>query len=133
MGNATNRTYGAAFIAMPGGIGTMGELMEVWTMNQLSEIDNAVGLLNIASFYQPCLAFIDHMLACKFSPPEHRHSICVDEDPVALIQQLRNCVGRCPEVALITGLVVPRTSASGRYCCKSRKSNDPKNLAKVDF
>ena len=53
-------------------------MMEVWTMNQLSEIDNAVGLLNIASFYQPFLAFIDHMLACKFSPPEHRHSICVD-------------------------------------------------------
>lgn len=78
---------------MPGGIGTMGEMMEIWTMNQLSEIDNAVGLLNIASFYQPFLAFIDHMLACKFSPPEHRHSICVDEDPVALIQQLRNCVG----------------------------------------
>jgi predicted Rossmann-fold nucleotide-binding protein len=55
----------------------MGEMMEVWTMNQLSEIDNAVGLLNIASFYQPFLAFIDHMLAYKFSPPEHRHSICV--------------------------------------------------------
>jgi predicted Rossmann-fold nucleotide-binding protein len=110
---------------MPGGIGTMGEMMEVWTMNQLSEIDNAVGLLNIASFYQPFLAFIDHMLACKFSPPEHRHSICVDEDPVALIQQLRNCVGRCPEVALITGLVVPRTSASGRYCCKKSKIERP--------
>jgi predicted Rossmann-fold nucleotide-binding protein len=77
---------------MPGGIGTTEEMMEVWTMNQLSEIDNAVGLLNIASFYQPFLAFINHMLTCKCSPPEHRHSICVDEDPVALIQQ-RDCVG----------------------------------------
>jgi predicted Rossmann-fold nucleotide-binding protein len=78
---------------MPGGIGPMEEMMEVWTMSQLSEIDNAVGLLNIASFYEPFLAFVDHMLVCKFSPPEQQHSICVDEDPVALIQQLRNCVG----------------------------------------
>ena len=48
-----------AFIAMPGGIGTMEEMMEVWTMNQLSEIDKPVGLLNISEFYQPFLAFID--------------------------------------------------------------------------
>jgi uncharacterized protein (TIGR00730 family) len=81
-----------AFIAMPGGIGTMEEMMEVWTMNQLAEIDKPVGLLNIADFYRPFLAFIDHMVACKFLPPEHRHSICVDPDPGALIEQLRHFV-----------------------------------------
>lgn len=81
-----------AFIAMPGGIGTMEEMMEVWTMNQLSEIDKPVGLLNVAGFYQPFLAFIDHMVECKFLPPEHRHSICVDPDPTALIEQLRHFV-----------------------------------------
>jgi uncharacterized protein (TIGR00730 family) len=81
-----------AFIAMPGGIGTMEEMMEVWTMNQLSEIDKPVGLLNISEFYQPFLAFIDHMVTCKFLPPEHRHSICVDADPVSLIEQLRHFV-----------------------------------------
>ena len=81
-----------AFIAMPGGIGTMEEMMEVWTMNQLSEIDKPVGLLDIAEFYQPFLAFIDHMVTCKFLPPEHRHSICVDGDPASLIEQLRHFV-----------------------------------------
>ena len=81
-----------AFIAMPGGIGTMEEMMEVWTMNQLSEIDKPVGLLNIADFYRPFLAFIDHMVTCKFLPPEHRHSICVDPEPVSLIGQLRHYV-----------------------------------------
>ena len=81
-----------AFIAMPGGIGTMEEMMEVWTMNQLSEIDKPVGLLNIADFYRPFLAFIDHMVVCKFLPAEHRHSICVDPDPASLIGQLRNFV-----------------------------------------
>lgn len=81
-----------AFIAMPGGIGTMEELMEVWTMNQLSEIDKPVGLLNTADFYQPFLAFIDHMVTCEFLPPAHRHSICVDADSAALIGQLRDFV-----------------------------------------
>src|ERR1700760_3101534 len=81
-----------AFIAMPGGIGTMEEMMEAWTMNQLAEIDKPVGLLNIADFYRPFLAFIDHMVTSKFLPPEHRHSICVDPDPVTLIDQLRHFV-----------------------------------------
>jgi uncharacterized protein (TIGR00730 family) len=81
-----------AFIAMPGGIGTMEEMMEVWTMNQLSEIDKPVGLLNIVDFFQPFLAFIDHMVTCKFLPPEHRHSICVDSNPASLIAQLRRFV-----------------------------------------
>jgi uncharacterized protein (TIGR00730 family) len=81
-----------AFIAMPGGIGTMEEMMEVWTMNQLSEIDKPVGLLNVADFYRPFLAFIDHMVTCKFLPPEHRHSICVDPEPVTLIEKLRQFV-----------------------------------------
>lgn len=81
-----------AFIAVPGGIGTMEEMMEVWTMNQLAEIDKPVGLLNISDFYRPFLGFIDHMVACKFLPAEHRHSICVDPDPAVLIDQLRHFV-----------------------------------------
>jgi len=81
-----------AFIAMPGGIGTMEEMMEVWTMNQLCEIDKPVGLLNIAGFYETFLAFIDHMVMCKFLPPAHRNSICIDPDPIALIHSLRNFV-----------------------------------------
>ncbi|WP_298252595.1 TIGR00730 family Rossman fold protein [Bradyrhizobium sp.] len=81
-----------AFIAMPGGIGTMEEMMEVWTMNQLAEIDKPLGLLNISDFYRPFLVFIDHIVACEFLPPEHRHSICVDADPAVLIDQLRHFV-----------------------------------------
>ncbi|HTG23146.1 MAG TPA: LOG family protein, partial [Reyranella sp.] len=78
-----------AFIAMPGGIGTIEELMEVWTMNQLSEIDKPVGLLNSAGFFTAFLGFIDHMVETKFLPAPHRHSISVDADPIALIDKLR--------------------------------------------
>ncbi|MFM0550627.1 TIGR00730 family Rossman fold protein [Paraburkholderia sediminicola] len=79
-----------AFIALPGGIGTVEELMEVWTMNQLSEIDKPVGLLNTAGFFSAFLGFIDHMVDTKFLPAAHRHSISVDADENALIERLHN-------------------------------------------
>ncbi|MGB6081297.1 MAG: TIGR00730 family Rossman fold protein [Xanthobacteraceae bacterium] len=78
-----------AFIAMPGGIGTIEEMMEVWAMNQLGEIDKPVGLLEIDRFYATFLAFIEHMVETKFLPPAHRHSICIDSDARALIGKLR--------------------------------------------
>lgn len=78
-----------AFIALPGGIGTIEELMEVWTMNQLSEIDKPVGLLNSANFFAAFLSFIDHMVEAKFLPPAHRHSISVEATADTLIEKLR--------------------------------------------
>ena len=78
-----------AFIAMPGGIGTMEEMMEVWTMNQLAEIDKPVGLLDIDGFFAPFLKFIDHMVDTKFLPPAHRHSIAVDPNAAPLLDRLR--------------------------------------------
>ncbi|WP_279480097.1 TIGR00730 family Rossman fold protein [Aureimonas sp. SK2] len=78
-----------AFIALPGGIGTLEEFLEVWTMNQLSEIDKPAGLLDTRGFFQAFLGFIDHMVDERFLPPAHRHSIVVDADPSALIEGLR--------------------------------------------
>lgn len=79
-----------AFIALPGGIGTIEELMEVWTMNQLSEMDKPVGLLNTAGFFDPFLQFIDHMVETRFLPPAHRDSISINSDADELIEALRN-------------------------------------------
>ncbi|HXO99290.1 MAG TPA: TIGR00730 family Rossman fold protein [Luteibacter sp.] len=79
-----------AFIAMPGAIGTLEELMEVWSMNQLAEMDKPVGLLNLDGFFSPFLRFIDHMVATRFLPEAHRHSISVDADPAILIDRLRH-------------------------------------------
>lgn len=79
-----------AFVALPGGIGTVEELMEVWSMNQLLEIDKPVGLLNTAGFFTPFLGFIDHMVKARFLPEAHRHSIVVDTDASALLCKLRS-------------------------------------------
>jgi uncharacterized protein (TIGR00730 family) len=77
-----------AFIALPGGIGTLEEFMEVWTQNQLGEFDKPAGLLDTEGFYQPFLVFIDRMVAARFLPEAHKHSIAVDADPAALVRKL---------------------------------------------
>lgn len=79
-----------AFIGLPGGIGTLEEFMEVWTLNQLGEIDKPAGLLDIAGFYAPFMGFIDHMIAESFLPAAHRGSIVITPDPEALIEGLKS-------------------------------------------
>jgi uncharacterized protein (TIGR00730 family) len=77
-----------AFIAMPGGIGTLEEFMEVWTLNQLGEFTKPAGLFDLRGFYQPLLGMVDHMIAEQFLPAAHRQGIVVDADPDALIDGL---------------------------------------------
>jgi uncharacterized protein (TIGR00730 family) len=77
-----------AFIAMPGGIGTLEEFMEAWTMNQLGELDKPAGLYDVAGYYQPFMGFIDHMIAQGFLPPAHRQGIVLAQEPAALLDGL---------------------------------------------
>ena len=81
-----------AFIALPGGVGTLEEFMEVWAQNQLGEFDKPAGLLDSGGFYQPLLAFVDHMVSAKFLPAPHRRSIEVDGDAAILVEKLRGHV-----------------------------------------
>ena len=77
-----------AFIALPGGIGTLEEFMEVWTLNQLGDLAVPTGLLDPAGFFQPFLAFVDHMIAQGFLPAQHKDSLVVSADPEALLDGL---------------------------------------------
>jgi uncharacterized protein (TIGR00730 family) len=77
-----------AFVALPGGAGTLDELFEVWTWAQLGLHDKPVGLLDVDGFFQPLLAFIDHMVAEGFLAPSHRDILLVDTDPERLVDRL---------------------------------------------
>lgn len=77
-----------AFVAMPGGIGTLEEFMEAWTLNQLGEIDKPAGLYDVAGYYQPFMGFIDHMIAQGFLPPAHRAGIVISPEPAVLLDGL---------------------------------------------
>ena len=77
-----------ACIMMPGGIGTLEEFMEVWTLNQLGETSKPLGVLNIDNYFGNLIAFIEHMIAERFLPSAHRNGIVVNPDPEELINLL---------------------------------------------
>ncbi|MHB1863788.1 MAG: LOG family protein [Gemmatimonadaceae bacterium] len=76
------------FVALPGGLGTLEEFTEIWTWGQLGLHAKPYGLLNVAGYFTPLLAFLDHAVAERFVRPEHRAMVRVAEDPAALLEAL---------------------------------------------
>jgi uncharacterized protein (TIGR00730 family) len=66
-----------AFIALPGGIGTLEELFEVYTWAQLGIHAKPIGLLDVAGYFQPLVAFLDHAVQERFLRPEMRALLAV--------------------------------------------------------
>ncbi len=77
-----------AAIALPGGIGTMDELFEIYTWLQLRFHDKPVGLLNACGFYDLLLQFLDHMVQERFLRPENRELLLVDADFAKLLDRM---------------------------------------------
>jgi len=73
------------FIALPGGFGTLDELAEALTYNQLRIYDKPVGLLNVNGYFNGLLAFFDHCVEERFVRPEHRNNILVSPEAGALL------------------------------------------------
>jgi uncharacterized protein (TIGR00730 family) len=74
-----------AFIALPGGIGTLEEFFETWTWAQLGMHTKPCGLLNVAGYFDPLLAFLDRAVSERFVRDVHRQMLVVDSDPSALL------------------------------------------------
>lgn len=77
-----------AFIALPGGIGTLEELYEVWTWRQLGYHNQPIGLLNINGYYDHLLRFMDHSVAEGFLSASQQDAVQVGTDPEALLVAL---------------------------------------------
>jgi len=77
-----------AFIALPGAYGTLDELFEVLTWNQLGIINKPIGLLNIHGYFDPLIRMLDHAVAERFLRPEHREMLLIDDDPESLLEKL---------------------------------------------
>jgi len=78
------------FIALPGGIGTMEELFEIWTWGQLGLHQKPCGLLNVNGYFHPLANFIDQMVSQRFLLPEHREMMMVDDVPENLLKRFRD-------------------------------------------
>ncbi|MBO6757793.1 MAG: TIGR00730 family Rossman fold protein [Roseibium sp.] len=78
-----------AFMALPGGTGTLEEIFEVWTWGQLGLHQKPCGLLNTGGFYDSLIRFLDHQTAEGFMKPEMRTMVQVAETPADLIAKFR--------------------------------------------
>ncbi len=75
------------FIAMPGGYGTLEEIVEIITWGQLRFHDKPCGLLNVSGYFDHLLAWLDHASAEGFLRRENRDMLLVDSSPAGLVQQ----------------------------------------------
>jgi len=76
------------FVLLPGGLGSLEEFFEVWTWGQLGLHRKPYGLLNVDSYFDPLLAFLDHAVIERFVRQEHRELVLVDHDPERLLLRL---------------------------------------------
>jgi hypothetical protein len=77
-----------AVIALPGGTGTLDELFELFTWSQLGLHRMPIGVLDVAGYWQPLLAMLDHMVNERLLRAEHRKTLLVNSDAGALLGAL---------------------------------------------
>jgi uncharacterized protein (TIGR00730 family) len=77
-----------AFVALPGGFGTLEEVTEILSLRKLRHHDRRVVLLNVSGFFDPFLAQVERAIGDGFEAPENRRLFCVAETP-------RDAIDRC--------------------------------------
>ena|ERR1700742_2758110 len=88
-----------AFAALPGGIGTLEELLEIATWSKLGIHAKPVGVLNVGGFYDPLAAMLDHTVEEGFMSAEHRRILLVDASSERLLGRLQEWKPPAPVIA----------------------------------
>ncbi|HIY85400.1 MAG TPA: TIGR00730 family Rossman fold protein [Candidatus Yaniella excrementavium] len=79
---------GDAFVALPGGAGTLEELFEAWTWQQLGIHTHPVALYNVAGFWDPLISMVEHMTHTGFIRESFQNALIVAQDPHELLTAL---------------------------------------------
>lgn len=79
-----------AFIAMPGGFGTLEELMEILTWSQLGLIQKPIGILNVNGYYDPLMVFFDHMLKQGLIKEKNLDLFVINDSVQGLLEDLES-------------------------------------------
>jgi uncharacterized protein (TIGR00730 family) len=77
-----------AFVALPGGFGTLDEWFEILTWRQLKFHQKPIGLLNVAGFFDPLLAWIDKAIEEDFVKAKNRDLMIVENDAEKLLERI---------------------------------------------
>jgi uncharacterized protein (TIGR00730 family) len=87
------------FIALPGGLGTLEEILEMLTWAQLGIHRKPCGLLNVADYFNGLLTFLDHSVKEHFVEPVNRSMLLVDNDPDSLLSKFMSY--KAPQVDMV--------------------------------
>lgn len=82
--------FSDAFIAIPGGFGTLDELFETLTWAQLHIHDKPVGILNINGFFNPLIKQLDHFITEGFLTQKTRDLLYVENEPATLLEKFQH-------------------------------------------
>ena len=85
----------SAFIALPGGLGTFEEILEIATWGQLNQHQKPMMLDNVNGFYDSLIAQLDHAVQEGFLPPQHRAKLIVCNSSKQILNALKNL--SCPK------------------------------------
>ncbi len=80
----------SAFVALPGGLGTLEEILEIATWGQLNQHQKPMMLYNVNGFYNALIAQLDHAVQEGFLPPQHRAKLIVCDSSQQIFSALRN-------------------------------------------
>ena len=86
---ATMAELADAFVILPGGIGTLDELFEMWSWTQLGLHRKAAGLLNVGGYFDPLIQFMDRTVMEGFVSQRSRQTLVVDTDEKRLLDSLQ--------------------------------------------
>ena len=80
----------SAFIALPGGLGTFEEILEIATWGQLNQHQKPMIIYNVNRFYDALIAQLDHAVNEGFLPPQHRAKLIICENPEQISNVIKN-------------------------------------------
>ena len=114
-----------AFVALPGGFGTLDELLEQLTWSQLGLHAKPIGLLDVEGYWGPLIALAQHATAEGFVREADLAAIAVAEDPAALLDRLVALVDRAAAAAeVVAARTLSKAPASG--CRRRSRSAAPR-------
>lgn len=92
------------FIALPGGLGTLEEVFQVWNNRKIGASDKPLGLLNVANYYDHTLEQLKQGVAMGFVKPEHLKLVTCHDNPAALLGYILENMPEKPEMRMGMGM-----------------------------
>ena len=80
----------SAFVALPGGLGTFEEILEIATWGQLNQHQKPMMLYNVNGFYDALIAQLDHAVEEGFLPPQHRAKLIICNHADQILNAIKN-------------------------------------------